>query len=146
MIYITIALIALAGIVKALQDLSSEGNLPYKYNKDNTWMNKWKTKLKIDELGSGGCYLIRPRFGNNWWYLGLYKPKYKERFPFSSTVLVAFTDFWHICQFVKLKLLFTAMIFTYSTIVNPFVDFTILYATYTISFEIIHHYIKKKTF
>jgi len=46
---------------------------------------------------------------NHWWYLGLYKPTYDERFPFSTTLLVFLTDSWHRNQFFMLRCLYSAI-------------------------------------
>lgn len=46
---------------------------------------------------------------NHWWYVGLYKPIYDERFPFSTTVLVFLTDSWHRNQFFMLRCLYSAI-------------------------------------
>lgn len=58
----------------------------------------WRNKYNID----------KPYF-NHWWYLGLYKPKYSEKFPFSSTILVFLTDKWHRWQFYMLRCFYLAM-------------------------------------
>lgn len=51
----------------------------------------------------------KPGYTKHWWYLGLYKPKFPERFPFSTTVLVAFTDRWHMNQLLMLRCFYLAL-------------------------------------
>ena len=45
----------------------------------------------------------KPGNTKHWWYFGLYKPKFPEKFPFSTTALVFLTDKWHFNQFLMLK-------------------------------------------
>ena len=54
-------------------------------------------------------YDISKTYFNHWWYLGLYKPKYSEKFPFSSTALVFLTDRWHRWQFYMLRCFYLAI-------------------------------------
>lgn len=54
---------------------------------NNSWRCKYSKKLEK---------------GNAWYYLGFYEPTYKERFPFSTTIFVMFTDAWHLFQFLIL--------------------------------------------
>lgn len=44
----------------------------------------------------------KPMF-NHWWYFGLYTPRFAEKFPFSTTLLVAVTDSWHRNQLLMLR-------------------------------------------
>lgn len=63
------------------------------------WKNKWK-------LGPTGKLL---RYNEkHWYYFGFY-PYYKERFPYSSTILVCFTDHWHMYQFLFLRCIYLAI-------------------------------------
>lgn len=53
-----------------------------------------------------------------WYYLGIHNPGHKEKFPFSSTMLVGFTNAWHFFQFImftcfELTFLIPMSIFTY---------------------------------
>lgn len=66
--------------------------------KDAEWRNKYKK-----EDGK----LVKPT--NHWWYFGLYKPTYQEKFPFSSTVFVFVTDRWHWWQFAMLRYFYLAI-------------------------------------
>lgn len=76
-------LLIVAGISKACAD-SIQSQIDHSIFKGNpffdpflSWRNKW-TNSEI--LGS--VYQV-----SHWYYLG-YRTKYKERFPFSSTILV----------------------------------------------------------
>ena len=53
-----------------------------------TWRKKYSTPLK-------------PYKG--WWYFGIIRPSHHERFPFSSTILVGFTDKWHLYKMMMNK-------------------------------------------
>lgn len=69
------------------------------------------SKGKMDAIADEGIksldwrnkYDISKTYFNHWWYFGLYKPKYSEKFPFSSTALVFLTDRWHRWQFYMLR-------------------------------------------
>jgi hypothetical protein len=82
MIYIALGLILLGVIFDAYQDDEVRDNQPNK-----TWVNKYAKDNKGKPIKYNG---------NAWWYFGLYKPTYKERFPFSTTWLVTWTDNWHL--------------------------------------------------
>jgi len=80
--YVFIAFIFLAGFFKGLQDhctFHSKACDP-----TETWTNKYL-------LDTNGALM---EF-KGWWYLGLYEPAHMEKFPYSSTALVGFTDRWH---------------------------------------------------
>lgn len=79
MIVICIILIVFAGLAKAVMDFSADSG-----EKNSTWENKYEQPVQV--------------YFNHWYYFGLYKPKYKEKFPYSSTLLVWITDRWHFAQ------------------------------------------------
>jgi|GEM_PF-2870718 len=54
-----------------------------------SWKNKWKT----DHIDKPIPCIKKP-----WYYFGLFKPEYEERFAYSSTFLVPFTDGEHLFQ------------------------------------------------
>jgi hypothetical protein len=67
----------------------------------------------------------------HWWYFGLYSPKFPEKFPFSTTVLVFLTDKWHRTQFYMLRSFYLALAIAISanlltTIVFAFIVFPII--------------------
>lgn len=106
---ISLILVIIAGVAKAFMDLSADGKLPQNLDKANTWKNKWKNGYK--DQG--------------------------EKFPGSSTVFVAFTDFWHLMQLIFLNFLMAAIIL-YKPMVNPLVDFIILSVCLKVTFELIY--------
>lgn len=72
-------LIVLAGYCNGSMDRIKKYNL----DKDS-WCNKWKWILgrQVPEI-------------NTWYYFGIFAPKFKESFPYSSTIFVFLTDKWH---------------------------------------------------
>jgi len=86
----------LAGITKGFLDYYADSGVKEK---------EWRNKYKISEHGD----LIKTEDIKHWWYLGLYKPRYAERFPFSTTILVAFTDRWHLAQLIMLRFFYLAV-------------------------------------
>lgn len=115
-ITISILLLILSGVFKAYMDYHSETT------KHITWKNKWKTI----------CGILIPPY-NHWWYFGLYRPKYQERFPFSSTGLVFLTDFWHLYQFLYTKTLVLGIL----VLSLHFMDLSVLDSFYYILFSMI---------
>ena len=57
----------------------------------------WKNKWKLTPDGKLKYYTKK-----DWYYFKNY-PTYEESFPYSSTVLVCFTDAWHRNQFIMLR-------------------------------------------
>lgn len=102
-----------------------------------SWRNKW---LLINNQ------LV---FNNKkyWYYLWIYKPKYKEKFPYSSTILVRFTDLWHTCNSIQLTCLITfgllnPIIFVFNNFyLSLLINYLVYMLIYTINFEIWHKYI-----
>lgn len=88
-ISVSVICIMIAAISKALCDtiqfkfefskLKSLGNW---WNPRKSWELKYKYYLKLTK--------------KHWWYLGLYKPTYDEKFAYSTTILVFLTDAWHL--------------------------------------------------
>lgn len=85
------------------------------------WKNKWK-------LSQNGKLIKYDK--KDWYYFGFY-PKFKERFPYSSTILVCFTDNWHKYQFLFLRSVYLAISVQLSGIIGAialaFIVFPILY-------------------
>ena len=99
-------------------------------NKNIGWKNKWK-------LTAEGK--LRYYKGKDWYYFGHY-PKYEEKFPYSSTILVCFTDSWHKYQFFMLRCIYLSLALQmanwYMTLVLTFIIFPVLYGIgFYISFE-----------
>lgn len=83
---------------------------PHFFNPYYSWRNKWKNGI----VG-------------------------KEKFPFSSTLFVFTTDFWHLAQFVFLNCLFFAIVFYEGD--NLFLDFIIFRIIFGVTFQITYKYI-----
>jgi hypothetical protein len=71
-----------------------------------------------------------------------WKNKYKNRdqsqgpaFPFSTNVLCAITDLWHLAKNIMLVLLYSA-ITCYSSIFNPVLDIILYYIVFGCTFEL----------
>lgn len=112
MIWLTVLFLILAGIAKGYLDYYADIGI-----KDEQWPNKWKN---INEGWSK-----KDLKKHHWWYLGLYTPKYhKEKFPLSSTILVAFTDKWHLAQLVMLRFFYLSI----SVIITTNIYLIILYS------------------
>jgi hypothetical protein len=135
---VAIFILILSGLSKSFLDLSSEGNLPFKgdyFNKQKSWKFKWK--IKDGEL-------IPATKGDNWWYFGIIKPRYKEKFIFSSTLLVYTTDFWHLAQFVFLKTLIIG-VYYYQPITNyQIIDLVVVFTCVLVPFELLYTFLKHK--
>lgn len=57
------------------------------------WKNKWYQK-HVKSL-EGYTYQLVGLSKSPWYYFGWHTPKFKERFAYSSTILVFITDQWH---------------------------------------------------
>ena len=75
----------------------------------------WKNKWKLTPEGK----LIR--YGKRRWYHLFKTPKYEEKFPFSSTILVCFTDNWHRYQFITLRLFYFSIGIHFCSLVAIFI-------------------------
>ena len=96
-IYIlVIALLALAGHCKGKMDALADEGI-----KGLDWPKKYD--------------LTKPGNTKHWWYLGLYKPTFPEKFPFSATALVFLTDRWHRFQFIMLHSFYLALALLWSS-------------------------------
>jgi len=124
MIYISIILLFISFWAKGKMDLSAKDAFTGKKairNKSFSWTFKYDESLK--------------RSGN-WWYFGTYRPLHLERFPFSSTLFVAFTDYWHRMQFVFLNCLFVGVCLQMPYPVCSFIAIRIIYAiSFNLSYE-----------
>jgi hypothetical protein len=123
-IFIAVCLV-LAGLFKGRLDATADTG-----KKTESWKNKY-------EVNPDGT-LVPTESKNHWWYYGLYKPNYAERFPLSSTALVFLTDDWHKYQFIMYRFLYMAISFgmnkgIISVIFLSFVVFPILMG---VSFEL----------
>lgn len=80
---------------KELEEESHHNTFRGKYakwlNNRTSWINKWA----VDEKGKPLPYTPK------WYHFGV-PHRYQERFPFSSTILVGFTDGEHFFQLMQL--------------------------------------------
>jgi len=125
MVWLSIFFLVLAGIAKGYLDAIADKGV-----KTDEWRNKYDfTRNK-----------------NHWWYFGLYKPRYSEKFPFSSTLLVALTDKWHRAQLIMLRFMYLAVAVALTQ--NLFGIILLSFAVFPIvvgmPFEIIYTKNKKK--
>ena len=109
---LTFVLIMIAGHFKGRLDAIADDDI-----KGAEWFKKYD--------------FTKPSETNHWWYLGLYKPRFPEKFPFSTTILVCLTDQWHLVQFVMLRAFYLAIALhmwptVYGLILLPFVIFPII--------------------
>ena len=132
---VVVALIYIAGGMKALSDLSAEGNsnLPLKWRKSLSWKNKW-------ELSEDGEVI--PNDKSYWYYLWAYAPPYLEKFPLSSTWLVSLTDFWHKVETVRIVSMLLSVVLFVPTY-NAGVSFILLYLCWNIGFSSVYEVIKR---
>ncbi len=96
MFWITIILLFIASVAKALMDISAKDGFT------NSWFNKtesWENKYAIP--------LIKKY--KHWYYFGFYTPIYKERFVYSSTLLVFLSDGWHLLQSIVWNIIFICL-------------------------------------
>ena len=124
---IVIILLVLVGLFKGHMDAIADTGV-----KGVDWIHKYNFTKSGDT--------------KHWWYFGLYHPRYPERFPFSSTILVFVTDKWHRSQFLMLRCFYIAVALLISVdIVNililSFVVFPILIG---VVFEISYSQYRKK--
>jgi len=83
------------GAFDGLMDISSENNFKGELNhlnKSESWKNKWYIDANENPI-------IQEK--KLWYYLYIFTPVYVELFPYSSTLLVWLTDFWHRVKFYK---------------------------------------------
>lgn len=71
-----------------------------------------------------------------WYYFSLFKPAYKEIFPFSSTALAFLTDYWHWTQFRYLQGMFVAISLGMAYNLKSFlIIYLIIHLLYAIGFN-----------
>lgn len=126
-LYTTVLLLIISFIAKAFMDLSSDNKFDSIYwNKGKSWIFKYKIPfIRTDK--------------KLWYYLWLYKPVYKEKFPYSSTLLVSFIDGWHFLQLICFNSLFIALSINISSdLFTILVTFILIKALYGIFFNIFY--------
>ena len=131
---ISLILIALAGALNATYEILFTGFNqsifkklnPEFWNPLESWKFKWASPFP------------QP-VEDKWYYFG-FLPRYKERFPYSSTVFVFLTDAWHLFKALMLGCIMLAVV-NYSVLVTPFIDFILLYVTFTFTFTMFFDYV-----
>lgn len=96
---LTLILIAISAMFYILFNEMEDESIKSNWKKYQHFLNtnkSWKNKWKLDSDGN-----LIPNDKKLWYYLYLLKPKYTERYMWSSTILVAFTDGEHLFQFLK---------------------------------------------
>tara|TARA_R110000751_G_scaffold262043_1_gene361283 strand:+ start:78 stop:515 length:438 start_codon:yes stop_codon:yes gene_type:complete len=98
MIVIIVILILLLAPLNALMDWSSEGKFKSAYwNKDQGWRRKYKShNVMLPGFPVQNTFVP---YKNKWYHFGI-TPKFEEKFPYSTTILVFLTDGWHLTQFL----------------------------------------------
>jgi hypothetical protein len=121
---VSILLLVISFYAKGKMDVSAKDGFrgeKKKWNKSESWRNKYDSSFKRD---------------GNWWYFGTYRPLHLERFPFSSTLFVAFTDFWHFMQFIFLNCLFISFCLLLPYPIYSYIVIRIIYAiSFNLSYE-----------
>ena len=97
----------------------------------STWIYKYKRN-------SNG---LVPVGKSPWYYFGLYTPAYKEKFPLSTTLLVSFTDAWHLWSNIRDWSLISAGVYynygaTCKTIIFIIIFVVVMRTTFTLFFDI----------
>ena len=112
------------GVMDGIQFLNYWLNKYAWFEPELSSINKWEyTKEFIEVKTSDPGTIADSRVINNvryylyieqkrrWYYLWIYKPKYVEAFPYSSTFLVFLTQGWHLAKLFTFDLLLGIMTF-----------------------------------
>lgn len=151
--WIFVALFVLSSIMSGSQEgymeLSAHKKLSHKYRMGITWVHKWKWNSKINEVcrkyDEINLWAEEPLLCKQnkrlWYYLWIFTPPYIESFPYSSTALVMFTDFWHCRKFFRN----IWMIICFSLIIHPVICYSTeeiddtIFGIYLYAYPIIFH-------
>lgn len=112
--YIYVLPIVMSTMCYAINQLWYEDKLRWITNGDgfwgkDSWVRKYKCKYTLLKTGS---FIREFDKAPNTWYYRFFKIKYKERFPFSATFLVMFTDGMHLTQHFYFIFLVLSMVTT----------------------------------
>lgn len=128
-VIISCILVAIGSSFKARMDIISFRS------KSLGWKNKWKLSPE------GKLQFYRRK---DWYYFGVY-PEYEEKFIYSSTLFVCFTDDWHRHQFIFLRCLYMSAAIQISGVAMSFLwGFLIFPVLYGIGFNLIFERLRKK--
>ena len=125
----TLILIIIAGACNAVMDVlqfNFDKSIFKKYNPSfwdpkKSWINKYRQPLTL--------------YKKKWYYFGMITPKFKELFPFSTTLFVSLTDGWHLFQKITWSCLIAAIVL-YEPVNGQVIDFIVYYAVFTSSFTL----------
>ena len=123
---VSLVVMFISGVFMGFMDLNAHGKLGSK--PDDTWRNKYKHPIKETKSR-----------GQHWWYFGIYKPSFVEKFPFSSTLLVWMSDDWHKYKKVFFITLFAVISLRPTITQSGAVDAIILNITMLMGFNITYH-------
>ena len=142
-ITIFILILILLAPLNVAMDWSSEGLFESDYwNKGKGWIRKYKSYY--DELNKS--FEFYP-YEKKWYHFGFH-PKYAEKFPYSTTIFVLFTDGWHLLQFLfhstwQLAISLTISINGQEDWYYKLAAFIVIKITFSLMFETLYK-IKKK--
>jgi len=130
---ISLILVMIAGALNAVMDkLAFNFNTsvfkdlnPVFWDVKQSWKNMWKWPLQPFE----GKY-----------YFGLYKPRWKEKFPYSSTILVGFIDAWHLAKALMVVCL-GAAVALHTPFIAWWVDSLVMVSMFTGTFTYFYEYV-----
>lgn len=123
--------VLVSGALMGLMDRSAHGKL------GRPPSTTWKNKYKKDATGE---LIPTKNRRHHWWYFGLFRPVYVERFPFSTTWLVWLSDHWHLYK--KLFMLAGWIVLTLRpTPTKWMISDGLLYAAvFLLSFNLFYHW------
>jgi hypothetical protein len=130
-------LVVVAAVLNTFMDISSENLFKQKWwnkgdgKEQDAWKNKWKRKDGV---------LVRNQ-KRLWYYLWLYKPPYKERFLYSTTIFVGLTDGWHFLQLIY-NTCWQAAIAIH--LERPILYFVMLKIAYSLVFQMLYQALKER--
>ena len=131
-IVICIVLLIVSAYAKGLMDISGMDGFGVDNIKNRS--DSWRLKYATDEHGWLKPYLKK------WYHPRWWTPKFEEKFPFSTTIFVFLTDYWHFTQFIFLNSYALVLsYFIYSTFNNLWaflIAFLVIKVTYGIGFNL----------
>lgn len=127
-------LLALSGFFKSVMDalVHFYGSSVFGKFDNSFWNPGWSWKRKWKKAPGGK--ILQKNHKSLWYYLWMYKPRYKERFPYSSTALVWMTDGWHLAQTLYLTS-WQIIVAMEVNITNWFFDLILVKLIHNIVFE-----------
>lgn len=136
---VTVTLFILSGILNSVMDkitFNYKKSIFSNFNRqfwdiEVSWKNQYKDNLPPTTKMK------------SWWYLGLYKPRYQEKYAFSSTMLVWLTDAWHLSKTLMLLFMIISLV-VYTPIINPVLDIILHFLAFTLPFTYTYEYILNK--